>query len=247
MEIDTLPIAQTFRNCLLFVLTLFILSGCNPRENDVAAREAAVSAREAELVTLFAELLNQKKALENNQTDENSIAAEIKSDADSKKNAGAVKQGDNIDVNDTRIILGGIENVYLDPPGMEFGARIDTGAQTSSLNAIDMINFERDGKPYVKFHVFNPDTGEKIELTRRIRRYVRVKEQENESQRRPVVKMRVVLADIDESIDFTLVDRSKFKHQILIGRNFLRDLAIVDVSKAYTASKADNNTDHRPK
>ncbi|WP_245812907.1 ATP-dependent zinc protease family protein [Nitrosomonas cryotolerans] len=213
----------------------------------MATREAAVSAREAELVTLFAELLNQKKALENNQADENSITARTSPNADNKKNMGAEKQGDNIDVKDARIVLGGIENVYLDPPGLEFGARIDTGAQTSSLNAIDMINFERDGKPYVKFHVFNADTGEKIELTRRIRRYVRVKEQENESQRRPVVKMRVVLANIDESIDFTLVDRSKFKHQILIGRNFLRDLAIVDVSKAYTASKTDNNTDHRPK
>ncbi len=38
---------------------------------------------------------------------------------------------------------------------------------------------------------------------------------------------------INELIDFTLENRSKFKHQVLIGRNLLRDLAIVDVSEKY--------------
>ena len=51
--------------------------------------------------------------------------------------------------------------------------------------------------------------------------------------------MRVVIADIDEQINFTLVDRSKLKNQVLIGRNLLRDLAIVDVSKKYTTARND--------
>ena len=62
-----------------------------------------------------------------------------------------------------------------------------------------------------------------------------------ESQRRPVVRMRVVLADIDELINFTLENRSRFKHQVLIGRNLLQDLAIVDVSKKYTTVKTDSS------
>jgi hypothetical protein len=71
-----------------------------------------------------------------------------------------------------------------------------------------------------------------------LRRHVRIKERgDRESQRRPVVRMRVTLADINELVDFTLENRSKFKHQILIGRNLLRDLAIVDVSKKYTTLK----------
>ena len=117
---------------------------------------------------------------------------------------------------------------------MEFSARVDTGAQTSSLNAIDMVEFERDGEPFVKFHIINPETGENIELTRRVRGHVRIKEHNRESQRRPIVRLGVKIANIDETISFTLVDRSKFSQQVLIGRNFLRDLAVVDVSKKFS-------------
>ncbi len=51
--------------------------------------------------------------------------------------------------------------------------------------------------------------------------------------------MRVILADINEQIDFTLENRSKFKYQVLIGRNLLNDLAIVDVSKNFIAGKTE--------
>ncbi|MBE7525980.1 ATP-dependent zinc protease [candidate division WWE3 bacterium] len=60
-----------------------------------------------------------------------------------------------------KTVLGAIENVHLDPPGLEFSARIDTGAQTSSLNALDIVEFERDGKPFVKFNLIHPESGEK--------------------------------------------------------------------------------------
>lgn len=102
-----------------------------------------------------------------------------------------------------------------------------------------MVEFERDGKPYIKFNIIDPETEEKIELVRRVRGHTKIKKHKIESQRRPIVQLRVKLGDLDELISFTLVDRSKFKQQILIGRNFLRDLAIVDVSKEYTIPKTD--------
>lgn len=261
-----LPVVKIFRNCLALFLVLFILSACNPRENELSDREAEINARESELVTLFAELLEQKKALESHQTvDPKEKAASSRTSTclcDSKDNSTTIANTaeDNMDVRYirgvsggvekiylapdsktlSRTLLGRIEKVYLDPPGMKFNARIDTGAQTSSLNAIDIVEFERDGKPFVKFSILHPQTGEKVELTRRLRRYARVKELNNrESQNRPVVRMRIVIADIDEQINFTLVDRSKLKHQVLIGRNLLRDLAIVDVSKKYMAVRND--------
>lgn len=234
-------------NCLIIVPVLLMLSACNARENKLSEREARISARESELVTLFAELVEQRKLLETDQSDKIPVSEED-SGADNNQlcscdtgTAETSKQEQSAKT-ETRTILGGLEHVYLDPPGMEFSARIDTGAQTSSLNALDIVEFERDGKPFVKFSVLHPQTGEKMELTRRLRRYVRIKERgDRESQRRPVVRMRVMLADIDEQINFTLEDRTRFKHQVLIGRNFLQDLAIVDVSKKYTTVKTDNS------
>lgn len=229
---------------LIIISVLLMLSACNAREDPLSEREARINARESELVTLFAELVEQRKALGKNQSD-NLPDTKENSEKDKSKSCSCGKNSGEMQSAKTearKTILGGLEYVYLDPPGMEFSARIDTGAQTSSLNALDIVEFERDGKPFVRFNVIHPQTKEKLELTRRLRRYVRVKELGNkESQRRPVVRMRVVLADIDEQINFTLENRSRFKHQVLIGRNLLQDLAIVDVSKKYTTVKADSS------
>ncbi|SFK29701.1 Uncharacterized conserved protein [Nitrosomonas aestuarii] len=227
----------------------------NMREKALISREAAISARESELVTLLAELFKQKEQLESqqekqhNQTNKAALPPNSRPTGQSPKpvtnnsrtpTSKTSNTSNKTNTKDKRTILGGLEYVYLDPPGISLSARIDTGAQTSSLNALDMVEFERDGKPYIKFNIIDPNTEEKIELTRRIRGHTKIKKHKIESQRRPIVRLRVKLGDIDEQISFTLIDRSKFKQQVLIGRNFLRDLAIVDVSKEFTLPKPDN-------
>ncbi len=234
----------------------------NNRETELIARETAISARESELVTLFAELVKQKEQLEKQHTQLQNKTKQIKNASQSSTNTktpiptagNAQSQSGKTSVSgttsetaarDNRTILGGLEYVLLEPPGINLSARIDTGAQTSSLNALDMIEFERDGKPYIKFNIIDPETEEKIELIRRIRGYTKIKKHKTDSQRRPIVRLRVKLSDLDEHISFTLIDRSKFKQQVLIGRNFLRDLAIVDVSKEFTIQKTNSGTDKR--
>lgn len=203
------------------------------QEQALITREQAISARETELVDLLAELTQQKKALEASQTK----LQKKRSTTVKRTRRKVTKSSQNEKVNqDQPLILGALENVHLTPPGIIFSARIDTGATTSSLNAQDLVELERDGKPYVKFHVINPVNGEKVELIERITGYVRIKEHKGKSKKRPIIKIRVQLAHLDEKIEFTLVDRSRFKQQVLLGRNFLRDLAIVDVSKKYSVS-----------
>lgn len=230
-------------------------AGLAKRENALIAREAAISARESELVTLFAELLQQKEGLDQHhaqaqkkQTNSNaeSVNPAPKSQRTKPVNQSKQKQAAKTsdptkETNLKRTVLGGVEYVYLDPPGISLSARIDTGAQTSSLNALDMVEFERDGEPYIKFNIIDPETEEKIELTRRVHGHVKIKKHKAESQRRPIVKLRVKLGDLDEQISFTLADRSKFNQQVLVGRNLLRDLAIVDVSKKFTQPKIESN------
>lgn len=216
------------------------------REAALAARETAITAREREIVTVFAELLKQKEQLEQQRqqpspasTSQKTVRQPPKPASRSTPSTTAKAADDKSNAKDKRKILGGIEYVFLDPPGINLSARIDTGAQTSSLNALDMVEFERDGKPFIKFHIIHPETGEQIEMTRRVRGHTKIKKHKIEAQRRPIVRLRVKLGDLDEHISFTLVDRSKFKQQVLIGRNFLRDLAIVDVSKEFTVPKTE--------
>lgn len=133
----------------------------------------------------------------------------------------------------SRVILGELEYIYLSPPDIKLAARIDTGAKTSSLNALDLTEFERDGKAHVRFNLIDPKTKKKIEVVRRVMQHVRIKEHEGDSVSRPVVQMRVRLGNLDQHIKMTLTDRSDFKNQVLIGRNFLRDFATVDVSQKF--------------
>ncbi|MEZ5549245.1 MAG: RimK/LysX family protein [Pseudomonadales bacterium] len=130
-------------------------------------------------------------------------------------------------------VIGQLEKVYLEPPSLTFTARVDTGAESSSINTLDITKFERDGKPYVRFHISHPRTGEPVELVRRIRKHKRIKEPNDESQKRPLVRMRVVMGGIDQRIDFSLVDHVNSEYSVIIGRNFLSDFAIVDVSKQF--------------
>lgn len=134
---------------------------------------------------------------------------------------------------DDRLLIGRVENVYL-PDKLKFKARIDTGAGLSSIHALDVTEFERDGKGWVRFAVPKRG-GEKIYFEQPVKRYINIKQLSGEPQRRPIVIMSIVLGSLEEQIEVTLSDRTGYLYEVLIGRNFLRDRAVVDVSKKFTA------------
>jgi hypothetical protein len=145
-------------------------------------------------------------------------------------------------VSGDKMVLGELETVWIDPPGLSLNARIDTGATTNSLNAEDMVEFERDGDDWVRFHVRDTDSKELIEIEREVVRYVRVYQQADpEGTRRPVVSLRLHLGDVRDPFEFTLADRSHLNYQILLGRSFLTDIALVDVGRQFVQPR------YRPK
>jgi len=126
-----------------------------------------------------------------------------------------------------KIIIGGVERVRLIPGNVIINARIDTGAKTTSINAVDIQSFERDGKKWVRFRLAKSEKAFVVEKP--VVREVQIKRHGEESQNRYVVKMRIILGDVSQVVEVSLTDRSKFEHKVLIGRNFLRDIYIVDV------------------
>ena len=74
-----------------------------------------------------------------------------------------------------------------------------------------------------------------------IARYVRIRQASSDAtERRAVVKLWVTLGSIHENSEFSLADRSQMTHPVLLGREFMRDIAVVDVSKQYIHSKSTN-------
>jgi hypothetical protein len=66
-----------------------------------------------------------------------------------------------------------------------------------------------------------------------VKRHVKTRQKESGSTRRPVVDLRVRIGDIQDTFEFSLSGSSDLDHQIVLGRNFLKDIALVDVSKRF--------------
>lgn len=131
-------------------------------------------------------------------------------------------------------IIGEVEKVMVHPSDFQYEARIDTGAESSSIHSEKIQLIERDGKQFVQFSLLNPETNELVELERRFQRTVLIKQKGGEPERRFVVKLWLTLGEIKERVDVTLSNRADFTYPLLVGRNLLTDTAIVDVSRQHT-------------
>ncbi len=131
-----------------------------------------------------------------------------------------------------KLIVGRNEKVWLEDFQLILPARIDTGAETASLDARDIREFERDGDAWVRFDIQPPDSDEYITLEREIARTARILQSSSEkAERRVVIELGIVIGNIRQQAEFTLSDRSHLDFQVLVGRNILQDLMIVDVGR----------------
>ena len=135
-----------------------------------------------------------------------------------------------------KLVVGRRETVWLEELGLALPARIDTGAETASLDARDIEVFERDGDDWVRFGVVHPDTGEVVVLERQLERKARiVQSNTEEAERRAVVVLGIIVGNVRQKAEFTLSNRSHLDYQVLVGRNVLSDVMVVDVSQANVA------------
>ncbi len=139
---------------------------------------------------------------------------------------------------DEKLIVGEIERVTIEPQGFRYQARIDTGASLTTLHATDLTYFERDGERWIRFQIDHPQADTRVTLEKPVVRKVVIKDVEsseslarNAADRRPVIRLNLALGPLHRQVEVTLTDRSHMKYPMLLGRNFLLDSAIVDVSR----------------
>lgn len=130
-------------------------------------------------------------------------------------------------------IIGLIEMVRICPSRLEFKAKIDTGAQNSSLDVDNIEAFERDGNKWVRFDVVN-FRGQKRTLEKPVVRTALIKRHKNKAASRYVIKLGICLGEYYQEVEFNLADRTGFNYRMLIGCSFLQGVCIVDPSLKYT-------------
>jgi len=130
------------------------------------------------------------------------------------------------------VVLGEIENVQIEPPGITYRARLDTGRALSTLHALDVREFERDGKTWIRFQLVGGKDGTTIEVTRPLVRTI--SGHDPSAGKHYVVSLKATIAEVTQFADFVLIDRGQSSYPALIGRNFLRDQAVVDVGRRFS-------------
>jgi hypothetical protein len=238
------------------LLGLLACSGCQPLIAPVAeSREPdAIVAIEGRITELVASVAGVERALASSSTENEALVAEI---TEHSKALGRVETTlaelperlknacpapppraaaecpsdiQRIPVSADKLVLGLRERVLVDPPGAVLVARIDTSLTSNSLYVSDIVEFQRDGNNWVRFNV--AVAGE--EAPREVERVLRRRGRGDGDATPPLaVRLRVSLGDVTESYDFTLVDRKARDHQVRLGRSFLRDVALVDVSREF--------------
>lgn len=120
-------------------------------------------------------------------------------------------------------------------------AKIDTGAKTSALHALNVEPFNRDQKNYVLFMI-NP-IRKNDDLT--IQCEALVKDQRMVTDSGGHKEMRYVietLLEIDNQhwlIDMTLTSRKNMRFKMLLGRQAMNDKILVDPSLSYQHGRMD--------
>jgi hypothetical protein len=131
--------------------------------------------------------------------------------------------------------VGHIEVVEVN--GMTFPAKLDTGADVSSMNAVNIKRFKKDGQDMVTF-TYQNNQGDKQEFTKPVIDVMRIKAKKGEKVNiRPVVEMKVKLGDLEKEVRVNLQDRSRFEYSMILGKNFLKYGAVVSSDEDYVLGK----------
>lgn len=231
------------KRATIVTLSSFILSACavNPSSEQLektANLESELNKTQQQLIEQQEQVAKQQTALDeaNKQlTESQKELSKVKQELADSQNDVIVKTPSAQDSYKDKTVLGQTEWAYISKAKKNLKARIDTGATTSSLNATDIQRFERDGKRWVRFNITHEKGGKAQIIEAPIFRLVKILQSNKTdgASERPVVKLQVRIGDIVQQSEFTLTDRTHLKYPVLIGRTFMQDVILVDISKEY--------------
>lgn len=123
-----------------------------------------------------------------------------------------------------------VETVRIQPETIDIRAKVDTGAENSSLDTRDWQTFERDGATWIRF-TLNLDGGDSRSLERPLGRMT-VIHRAGSRQERPIVMMTLCVGDVARAVEVNLAERPKLSYRMLLGASFLTGAYVVDVSQS---------------
>ena len=121
-------------------------------------------------------------------------------------------------------------------------ARVDSGAKTSSLHAINIQPFQKDNETWVNFDVFplQNDGKRKISCKALVIDKRVVKSSSGNREHRYVVRTAISLNDETWDVELTLTNRDSMGYRMLLGREAMIGRIIVDPSERFLAGSVED-------
>ncbi|MEL6109809.1 MAG: RimK/LysX family protein [Planctomycetota bacterium] len=141
---------------------------------------------------------------------------------------------------ETLSIIGWREWVSLPDLGIPFiKSKVDTGAKSSSLHALQLETYMRGDDEYIRFLVPPYQRSERsavrCDLPLHDRRVVR--SSSGEASERYVIQTTVRWKGRSWLVDVTLADRTKMAFRMLLGRETLRRRVLVDSDRSFCGGR----------
>ncbi|MDX1468344.1 MAG: ATP-dependent zinc protease [Acidimicrobiia bacterium] len=136
--------------------------------------------------------------------------------------------------------IGWREWVQLPDLGIgEIKAKVDTGADNSSLHAFNIERFEVEDEPYVRFEIHPHQRKRKpsVECEAPVVGEKKVKNPGGRTELRPVIRTTLVVAGIELDANVNLTTRDEMTFRMLLGRRTLRKLFVVDPGRSYIGER----------
>jgi len=136
------------------------------------------------------------------------------------------------------VVRGYLETVSVGKLGLEMKAKLDTGADTSSVHAMNIEIYKRGKRDnWVKFRLVGKG-GRSIRYDQNVIRFAQIKTKAGGTIRRAVISLPLCVGGRAGAAEVNLADREAFDYDILIGREFLSNRVLVDSGRTYTAGES---------
>jgi hypothetical protein len=130
-------------------------------------------------------------------------------------------------------VVGWVEKIRIVPGNLKIKAKLDTGALNSSLHAVEVKEYTHQGERWVRFGIKNWQN-RTATFEKKVIRTARIKEHDRVSSERLVIRLGICLGTVFKEVEVNLIDRSRYKYHMLVGRSFLKDSFVVDPALVFT-------------
>lgn len=128
-------------------------------------------------------------------------------------------------------IVGRVEWVEFPNWKLKLRARVDTGAKSCSIHAINIERVTENGEVFVLFDTFVDE--KPVRLKSKFVKEAKVTSTSGVSENRIIISELMKMGKYKEEVIINLNDRTNLTYPILIGRNFLMGKFLVDVSLSH--------------